>query len=331
MFKHILFTFLLFIGSLTFVSCGTDEPESSDNTDPKTDAPVTNPDEQETDKQEKNEVTVYSDGSTSTGVPFRRVDDTTFWLNYLMYQITDGHINVVSHDCVELEHTLKGNVEIYSAITIDGTPYPVREIKHKLFYECTQLQKITIPNSIVNIGRGLFGGCTNLETVNLPKGLSIIPDNCFSSCTSLERLEIPSSVTEIGEFCFYYCINLEHLVFSENPPRIYPSYYDGDEYHYFYGYKWLLLTFGKEVWMTRDQAIYTIIPDPVKFAELLSEIYNKGYFRSFYRSHFSLDELSIVVPESALEAYKADPSMKQHKYKFEGFDPETFDFNSLLE
>lgn len=55
-------------------------------------------------------------------------------------------------------------------------------IPQKLFAFCTNLQKVTLPEGLLQIGRLAFSGCENLTEVNLPSTLSLINDNAFFNC-----------------------------------------------------------------------------------------------------------------------------------------------------
>lgn len=123
-----------------------DNPDDKDNPDKDGDE---NPGSSDNpgDKGEK-KVVINTDGTTSDGSHFRRIDETIFMLNYVKYKIRDGHIEVIGYDSSEIELTLKGKVDLYSTIEIDNVSYNVREIENMAFYECSSLKEINIPNSI---------------------------------------------------------------------------------------------------------------------------------------------------------------------------------------
>lgn len=68
--------------------------------------------------------------------------------------------------------------------------------------------KITLPNSVTNIGEGAFAGCSGLTSVDIPNSVTIIGDNAFKGCSGMTSVEIPNSVTSIGSFAFDGCNNL---------------------------------------------------------------------------------------------------------------------------
>ena len=101
----------------------------------------------------------------------------------------------------------------------------IKAIPNKLCYECRELEKITIPQSIQDIGASAFFKTAFTELV-LPSNMTVIgehafssadiveitwPDNlieigagAFSSC-NFKELDIPQSVVTIGDQAFYGC------------------------------------------------------------------------------------------------------------------------------
>ncbi|MDE6668756.1 MAG: leucine-rich repeat protein, partial [Muribaculaceae bacterium] len=54
------------------------------------------------------------------------------------------------------------------------------------------LQEVTLPSTVTEIGAGAFEGCTNIETLTLPS-VAAIGEGAFEGCTSLTSLIIPSA------------------------------------------------------------------------------------------------------------------------------------------
>lgn len=75
--------------------------------------------------------------------------------------------------------------------------FPVTEIAASGFMSCTKLIKVTLPKSVVTIGKNAFMNCTSLEHIAMP-GVETIGDNAFAMCTKLERLYFPLSVKSVG-------------------------------------------------------------------------------------------------------------------------------------
>ncbi len=73
------------------------------------------------------------------------------------------------------------------------------------------LRKVTIPDTVTEIGSGVFTSCSALEEVKLSASLTRISDRMFAGCTSLKSFDIPYGIEEIGFDAFYNCTNLEYI------------------------------------------------------------------------------------------------------------------------
>jgi len=69
--------------------------------------------------------------------------------------------------------------------------------------------KVTIPDSVKEIGESAFFGCRNLKEVILNEGLEKIGTAAFRS-TKIESITIPSSLKEIGYLAFDFSI-ISHI------------------------------------------------------------------------------------------------------------------------
>lgn len=81
-------------------------------------------------------------------------------------------------------------------------PESITSIADESFYGCSNLAEINIPNTVRRIGNSAFLGCRTLSSIVLPEGISTINASTFSSCTSLKSCNIPSSVQSIGQSAF---------------------------------------------------------------------------------------------------------------------------------
>ena len=79
------------------------------------------------------------------------------------------------------------------------------------FAACTSLASITIPNSVINIGRIAFSECTSLESITIPNSVTTIGYQAFENCTSLTSVTIPSSVTTLGDYILLGCTGLKEV------------------------------------------------------------------------------------------------------------------------
>lgn len=296
-----------------------DNPDDKDNPDKDGDE---NPGSSDNpgDKGEK-KVVINTDGTTSDGAHFRRIDETTFMLNYVKYKIRDGHIEVTGYDNSEIELTLKGKVDLYSTIEIDNVSYNVREIENGAFRECSSLKEINIPNSINVIGQRASFLCEFLEKVNLPNSINVINSETFSRCSSLAHIDIPEGVKEIRWYAFSGCSSLVHIDIPEGVKNIDFAAFANCEnlgaislpstlesFNYYKGYS--------DDFESRIRFIYIKAITPPKFGNM----------------HFTF-MIRIFVPEQELKAYESSSwssDSREYKTNIIGVDTETFDFKEYL-
>ena len=96
-----------------------------------------------------------------------------------------------------------GVTEVVIPDQINGTE--VTGIGASAFSGCS-MTDLTIPSSIVDMGRNAFSGCRNLTSLTILG--SVIGDGAFENCSALARVTIPGSNTSIGANAFSGCSSL---------------------------------------------------------------------------------------------------------------------------
>ena len=112
-----------------------------------------------------------------------------------------------------------------SNLTHIAIPEKIKSIGQSAFNGCSSLESIIIPDSVVTLGDMSFDGCVNLEDVTLSKNIKKIGSGTFCSCSKLSNLVIPDSVTHIDSSVFYSS-GLTTITLPENIEYIAYSAFD---------------------------------------------------------------------------------------------------------
>ena len=144
----------------------------------------------------------------------------------------------------------KGTMPNGTTITLrSGTP----SITGFAFDNCSGLTKITIPNTVTQIGISAFRGCSSLTSVNIPYSVTDIGKSAFNDCSGLTSItvasgnakydsrnncnaiimtatntlirgckntSIPNTVTTIADHAFYGCTALTRITIPNSITRI---------------------------------------------------------------------------------------------------------------
>lgn len=108
---------------------------------------------------------------------------------YELFEREQGTLEVRVMKCL----TKNGSVSVPDLI--DG--FPVTSIGDMAFQAC-KAKNITLPDSLIEIGRGAFQQCRKLTRIEIPNHVQVIRADAFSGCTSLQQVLLPDSLREIG-------------------------------------------------------------------------------------------------------------------------------------
>ena len=92
-------------------------------------------------------------------------------------------------------------------------------IPTQMFYACSSLKQVSLPESVTSIGNSAFGG-SGLESIRLPDKLTEIGDNAFGGCKDLAEVRIPDSVRSLGFNVFSGCSGLQKAELGKGLTKI---------------------------------------------------------------------------------------------------------------
>jgi hypothetical protein len=144
-----------------------------------------------------------------------------------------------------------GDVVIPSTVSYNDTVFSVTSVYTNAFNGSSELNSITLPNSIASIGSGAFYGCTGLQSIYLdaanpyflftngilynksksqiiccltnttgkieiPQTVTTILSGAFYGCTGIKSVVIPNSVNTISSQVFYNCTGLTDVIIGDS-------------------------------------------------------------------------------------------------------------------
>ncbi|HCJ01844.1 MAG TPA: hypothetical protein DHV31_03010, partial [Clostridiales bacterium] len=105
-----------------------------------------------------------------------------------------------------------------SSLTSVSIPASVKWIRNNAFYNCVNLENVTIADGSIlqSIGSEAFQ-TSGITTISFPNTLTSLPSNAFSYCSNLTSITIPKTMTYIQGTAFMSCPALESItVDAEN-------------------------------------------------------------------------------------------------------------------
>ena len=123
--------------------------------------------------------------------------------------ITESNRNMIGYKGTTNEYLV-----IPKTFEYEGKYYKVSSIDRYAFSGCSNLSRVTIPDSVTSIGNSVFYNCTSLTSVTIGNSVTIIDVNAFYNCSNLTNITIPNSVTSIGNNAFIGCSNLNMVYYT---------------------------------------------------------------------------------------------------------------------
>lgn len=147
----------------------------------------------------------------------------------ILYKVSDINGELVIPDKIEgypVTVISQGAFRRATNLTKITLPSTLVEIGSYAFEECSALEEIVIPNSVTKMGDYVFMKCTALKECKLSNALDKIPMHTFSGCTSLQSFEITSNIKTVGYCAFKDCTSLTEIYVPETVTKIDSAFYD---------------------------------------------------------------------------------------------------------
>lgn len=134
-----------------------------------------------------------------------RLNAVTYTYNGINYDLDESKCTASV-----ISNSYSGDIVIPSTFMKSSTTYTVKSISRNAFKNCTNLNSVTIANSVTTIEDFAFQGCS-LSSIVIPDNVTIIGYNAFRNCTSLTTVSFGNSLITIDEGAFMGCIALTSI------------------------------------------------------------------------------------------------------------------------
>ncbi|MBR1611859.1 MAG: leucine-rich repeat domain-containing protein, partial [Methanobrevibacter sp.] len=164
----------------------------------------------------------YNAGKNGTGITVNIGNSVKSIPNYLFYiQELSGRPKIKTVNFGENLQSIGNNAfQFCSNINSLTIPNSVISIGDSAFQYCTGLTSVVLPSNIVQIGSSVFRDCRALTSIIIPNAVERISEYAFYGCENLNSILIPNSVDSIGGSAFFNCSGLTSITIKANVPPI---------------------------------------------------------------------------------------------------------------
>lgn len=96
----------------------------------------------------------------------------------------------------------------------------LKSIGNRVFYQCTALTEVVLPNSLTKMGTHVFYKCIALNSVVLGGNMKEISDYTFYGCEALANVTMSDSIERIGSYAFRDCAAMTSIRLSNSLKEI---------------------------------------------------------------------------------------------------------------
>ena len=135
-------------------------------------------------------ITVSLEGANSAIFTVNVTDDSTpVTLNKdVLNQLYD--LEIIANSYADIQQLTE--IDIPATFTYKGTKYKITSIGYNLFFNCTSLKKVTLPDSLETITQKVFNNCSSLEEMTIRDDVVCIFPSAFLNCSNLTKLTTKS-------------------------------------------------------------------------------------------------------------------------------------------
>ncbi len=128
------------------------------------------------------------------------------------YNGTDANVTIPKEICGYPVQII-GERAFFECLEIENVTIPagVTKIQPNAFNNCRSMTSVKIPNTVKSIGEYAFHGCESLVSAVIPEGITTIEESTFGTCYDLMRVTLPNSLTKIENNAFYACTSLTSI------------------------------------------------------------------------------------------------------------------------
>ena len=139
----------------------------------------------------------------------------------------DGELSYAEAAAVtDIGTTFKGNKEIIAFTELKYFT-GLTEIADYAFQSCTNLWKVVLPSSIVQICVGAFQGCESIRFIVIPNSVVSIENSAFEGCSDATEVLFSDNIISIGAYAFSNCASLQEIIIPNSVTSIGDSAFAG--------------------------------------------------------------------------------------------------------
>ena len=138
----------------------------------------------------------------------------------LAWSLTNGGVLTISGNGAMPDYSQNNlppwrDHEVSIIVLEDG----ITSIGDYAFYQSNAF-RVTIPDSVKDIGNSAFQGCENLTSATVSEGVETIGDEAFRGCTALTHIDFPASIISVGTAAFMSCTEMVSVRFQPGSSNV---------------------------------------------------------------------------------------------------------------